>query len=124
MRRLLISFLLPLLVVCLMVAAATGSYLRMAHAISGVGQVSVVICGANGTKVVTLDSDGAPVNHAATCVHCSDCTTTAQFLLPALEMSAQHHFGVLHARQPAARSFRSTQADVHHARGPPSVIGV
>ena len=120
MKRALIPVFGLLLTASLVLSAAAGGYLRTAHEIARAGQSDIVICGEFGTRTITLDRNGNPVEPApSACGHCSDCTLAAFAVLP------QAMAGGFDATRPddpkpdCAQSIRLARFAGFHPRGPP-----
>ncbi len=85
MRRSLILIAGQLLITSLLLAVPASGLFQVAHEISSIGQNTLVICGKNGARNVTLDRNGNPVDPAnAICGHCADCSVVSVFDLPAI----------------------------------------
>jgi hypothetical protein len=121
MNRVLILCAECLLIASLLLSAAVSELFRTSHEISSAGHNTVVICGQNGTSVVTLDRDGIPIDPADTsCVHCTACT-----LVSVLEMPSTVFFDrAACAKEPNVRVVSKPVWGTYVARklprGPPS----
>jgi hypothetical protein len=110
-----------LAVLGLLVATAAGGYLRASHAMAVAGLEHVVICGEDGTRVVTLDRHGRPMDPSEVrCGHCGDCdrapilALAGHLPLPAPEVASSTPRPGLH---PPPRFIRPIESP---SRGPPT----
>ncbi|MFT6459066.1 MAG: hypothetical protein ACJARR_003490 [Pseudophaeobacter arcticus] len=123
MRRSLILSVRCILLASLLLATSVSGFFGASHELARVGQSTLVICGQDGTSVITLDRNGTPVTPASTsCGHCADCSLISVFDLPVFTAIARQATQAQLTARADTETILTSGFARHLPRGPPNTF--